>query len=309
MTRRLRDIATFDMNLLFVFQAMLEEQNVTRAAQKLGKRQSATSEALSRLREALDDPLFVRSGGTMRPSPRARQLEPIVRAITREASRLVDAPNFDPALSSGEVRMCMTEYSATLLLPRLYDEMTERAPNVVLRCTPSYGQSVEASLRDSNHDFAVGAMRLPQNDFTIKPLLKERLVCVCDASHPALPRARDGALNEDDIRRFPHLKVSIYRSKDTIIDDVLNQQSISLPDTLTTGHYLMAPTLLKDRDLLFICGERLAKRLVQQHELKFLSLPWDIPPIPVDLAWHRRTKDDPLLGWVRKQVETIASDL
>ncbi len=306
MSRHLRDIAKLDLNLMLVFQALLEEQSVTRAAQKLGRRQSAMSEALSRLRKAFDDPLFVRSGGVMRPSPRARQLEPIVRSFIRQAARFVDTPtSFDPAQSTGEVRICMTEYGATLLLPQLYDVLTEYAPNIKLRCTPSYKQSIEASLRDSSHDLAVGALDLPSTDFLTTELFHERLVCLLDPKHPAVPTGPGNTVREEDIAHYPHLKVGVYRSRDSLIDDVLRTQKLEIADTLTVGHFLMAPSLLKNRDLMFICGERFAGELAQQHDLAVTELPWDLVSIPVQLAWHRRTEDDPLLSWIRKKIRTI----
>jgi DNA-binding transcriptional LysR family regulator len=105
-----------------VFQAIANEGSVTRAAQRLGRSQSSTSEALARLRESLNDPLFWRSGGKMIPSPRARQLEPVIQSILHNANRLITNPQiFDPKEASGEIRLCMTDYGSTLILPQLHD--------------------------------------------------------------------------------------------------------------------------------------------------------------------------------------------
>jgi DNA-binding transcriptional LysR family regulator len=300
-------LATFDLNLLLIFAALFDEQNVTRAARRLGKSQPATSEALGRLRIAFDDQLFVRRGNNMVPTPKARQLEPVVKATLENAGKLlVQAREFDPAKADGEVRICMTEYCSAILLPALYDLLRDCAPNVTLWSTPSYRQSIDAGLRNSSFDVAIGALATSSPDFRGSELFHERTVCLLDKRHSAIKRAKNGKLRRDDLVSSPHVKVSIYRDRDSLVDDGLHVAGLEIPSEITVGQYLLVPRLLKNRNLLYLCGENFARLLAPQHQLAILELPIRMPGVSIRQVWHRRTDADPLLAWLRGQITDLA---
>lgn len=308
MTLNDRQLGEFDLNLLCVFKALLDEQNVTRAAQRLGKSQPSTSEALAKLRVALEDQLFVRRGNSMVPTPKARQLEPVVRATLEQAGHLLtQAPQFDPATATGEIRICMTEYCAALLLPLLYDLLAKEAPNVSVWSTPSYRQSIDAGLRNSSFDFAIGALTTSSADLRASDLFQERTVCLLDQKHPAAKHIKQGKLSKADFDKAPHVKVSVYRDRDSMVDDGLYAAGVQVPNRITVGQYLLAPRLLQGRNLLFLCGENFANLVAPQHKLRVAELPIEIPDVPISLMWHRRTEQDPLLIWVRKQIVSLAT--
>ncbi len=300
-------LAAFDLNLLLTFAAIFDEQNVTRAARRLGRSQPATSEALARLRIAFDDQLFVRKGNNMVPTPKARQLEPIVKATLENAGKLlVEAREFDPAKAEGEVRICMTEYCSAILLPSLYDVLRESAPNITLWSTSSYRQSIDAGLRNSSFDLAIGALATSSPDFRGSELFHERTVCLLDKSHPAIKRAHKNKLRREDLIAFPHIKVSIYRDRDSLVDEGLHVVGLQIPNEITVGQYLLVPHLLKNRDLLYLCGENFARLLAPKHQLSVLELPVRMPGVLIRQVWHRRTDTDPLLAWLREQIATVA---
>lgn len=301
-------LADFDLNLLLIFEALLDEQNVTRAARRLGKSQSTTSEALARLRLTFDDQLFVRRGNNMVPTPKARQLESVVKATLENAGRLLAHTNeFDPAEADGEVRICMTEYCSAILLPALYDTLKKAAPNVRVWSTPSYRQSIDAGLLNSSFDLAIGALVTTAPDFRGAELFYEKTVCLLDKKHPAMKRLKGGTLQRNDLTGFPHVKVSIYRDRDSLVDEGLHAAGLAIPSEITVGQYLLAPRLLKDRELLYLCGEKFAALVAPQYQLAIAQLPVRVPGVPIRQVWHRRTDTDPLLAWVRQQVVEVAA--
>lgn len=300
-------ISQFDLNLLYVFYALLQERNVTRAARRLRKSQPATSEALSKLRIALDDPLFIRRGSRMEPTFLARQLEPLVEQIVAGAARL-QAPEseFQLAEASGEISLCMTEYCASILLPRLLDEVRQKAPNLTVKCTPAYMQSIEAGIRNSSFDLAIGALDGLGADFQQATLFEEDIVCVMDKAHPLARDKKVKRLSQKLLTTYPHLKVSVYREDDSLIDELFAVQNTILPDTVTIGQFLLAPHVLKNRDYLFLCGSSLAKLFLQEFHSAFVYKPLSKPlaKIPVKMLWHQRTHHNPLHRWVREVIQS-----
>lgn len=310
MTNSIDHLENFDLNLLLMFKALLDEQNVTRAARRLNKSQSTTSEALARLRLAFDDQLFVRKGNNMVPTPKARQLEPVVRATLEQATKLLTQPRaFDPAEADGEVRICMTEYCAAILLPPLYDTIKKSAPNVRLWSTPSYRQSIDAGLRNSSFDLAIGALATTSPDFRGSDLFHEKTVCLLDDHHPAAARMKNNRLLRNDLTGYPHVKVSIYRDRDSLVDEGLHAVGLEIPTEVTVGQHLLAPGLLKDRELLYLCGEVFAHLLAPDYRLTVAELPVKIPGVTIRQVWHRRTDADPLLAWVRDQIDEISGTI
>ena len=230
------------------------------------------------------------------------------KATLENAGKLLgQAREFDPAKAEGEVRICMTEYCSAILLPALYDVLRERAPNIRLWSTPSYRQSIDAGLRNSSFDIAIGALATSSPDFRRSELFHERTVCLLDKRHPAVKRATKNKLRREDLVASPHVKVSIYRDRDSLVDEGLHVAGLQIPSEITVGQYLLVPRLLKNRDLLYLCGENFARLVAPQHQLTILDLPIRMPGVSIRQVWHRRTDADPLLVWLRDQVTTIVA--
>jgi DNA-binding transcriptional LysR family regulator len=158
---------------------------------------------------------------------------------------------------------------------------------------------------NSSYDLAIGAFNLPSTDFQNAPLFKESFVCVTDKNHPSVQQATDNIIRKKDIASYPHIKVRLYRDRDSIVDDILSKQQIRISDTITVGQYLIAPQLLRERDLLFLCGRHFANIIAGQFDLQVLELPWKLPEVSLQIIWHRRTNSDPLLGWLKSEIENI----
>ncbi len=140
----LESLLKSDLNLLVAFQALAEEGSVSRAARRLGRSQPATSAALARLRELLQDPVLIRKGRRMELTPRAETLRAPIAALLRGASEVLGpAPDFVPAETSRELRLLLTDFSAEILLGPLLAKVCSEAPNMRLRVHTSYPERPE----------------------------------------------------------------------------------------------------------------------------------------------------------------------
>src|SRR5262249_15978735 len=178
---------SLDLNLLRVFDALIEERSVTRAGERLGLSQSAISHALNRLRYVLNDELFVRMPDGMRPTVRAAEIAPRLREGLLQLQLALGPAEFDPARTERRFTIACTEYAGTILIPALIARLRALAPNAELSIRPS-NMGVAESLLAGRVDLAIGSFRRVPEPFVYEPLFRETRVWVLSADHPA---ARD----------------------------------------------------------------------------------------------------------------------
>ncbi len=189
-----------DLNLFAVFDVLFELRSVTQAAERLGLTQSAVSHALRRLRELLGDPLFVRAGGALQPTPRARAMAPAIREGLARLGEAVLPSGFDPGTSSRTFTIAASTYFCASLIPGLIAAARARAPRVTFRAVPIRSDLLTL-LDDSTVDLALGAFtRLPAR-ISSQTLLREELVWIAAQSNPL---AKAG-LTHTELLELPHI--------------------------------------------------------------------------------------------------------
>ena len=207
----------FDLELLAIFDEIYKTGNVTRAAANLGLPQSTVSLGLGRLRSHFNDRLFSRTARGMVPTPRAQNaIEDVRRAMQALQHALADQPVFDPAGSEREFRVCMTDISEIVLLPRLLNHLREIGPGIRLDIS-KITQDSPAELADGSVDLAVGFMPHLEAGFYQQVLFDQSFVCLVAASHP---RVRD-TLSRDMLRQESHIRVLSSGTGHAIVDKVL----------------------------------------------------------------------------------------
>jgi DNA-binding transcriptional LysR family regulator len=295
-----------DLNLLRVFDALYEERNVTRAAARIGIGQPAMSGALARLREAFDDPLFIRSAGGMVPTPAARRLSAAVaEAMARMRGVVEPRQTFDAARSDRVFRIATTDYAEAVLFSAVMGRLHGAAPGVSLRLTRMRELFVVPgdALETGALDLAVGffsEVRPRGSSILTRKLFSDPLVCVTRQKHPRI-RTR---LTLAAFLEIAQIRVLYPEEEESgIIDTLLAARGKRRNVALTLPHHLSIPPVVAASDLLGIVPQRLAHNARGKHALRAFAPPLPLPDLVVSMAWHERRQHDPAHAWLR---ETIA---
>lgn len=297
------NIAGSDLNLLFVFEALLSERSVSRAAAKIGRSQPAVSNALGRLRRDLRDPLFVRIGRGMVPTPRALDLAPEVAAALGHARRAFGGPAFHADRSSREFRLAASDDVEHRLLPPLLRRLGAAAPHVTVavRRLPGLFQVPEDDLRSGAVDFAIGRLPGPpavESGLFLHRLYRDRFVCIVRRGHPAIGRRLDRA-------RFlaaGHAAVFSPGRGPGMIDGILSERGEKRRVVLSVPHFLSIPFVVARTDLIATVPESVAEAFETRLALRRFPCPIPIPVIDVNLVWHGRSHEDPSHVWLRDRI-------
>lgn len=293
-------VRRIDLNLLWVFQAIMRHRKLAAAAAQLSLTQSAVSHALARLRHAFGDELFLRTGTGVEPTARARELAPpIAQAIQLMADALADPGPFDPAQATGTVRIGMADFEASLLAPRLIDEVRAAAPGLTLSIRSSWRRLAPALLHDGELDLAVGFFPERAEDIERAALFVEDYRVVAREGHPALA----GGLSLDSYLAAGHVLVSGTGDARGVADAALARLGRQRQVVSTLPYFLPALLAVAGSDLLATVPSRLALTFGPRLGLAVAPPPLALRPFTVSAIWHRRDRRSRLRGWM---VERIA---
>jgi DNA-binding transcriptional LysR family regulator len=298
-------LESFDLNLLRVLDALLAARSVSGAARRLDLSQPATSAALARLRSALDDPLLVREGNRMQPTPLADELRPrVVRILEEIGLALGAASEFDPATSRRRFRVGTNDYAALVLLAPLASRLRESAPGTTLEILPCDSLS-ETRLVSRDLDLVVGDRWTLSRIGHLETLFDESFVSIARADHPRLPRrvTLDAFLAED------HALISPQGVSPGALDHALEALGRTRRVALTVPHYLVAPMILAGTDLVMTLPRRIGERFARAHRLRTFRPPVDLEGFDVVMASHPRSVADPLIAWLKQMMRTTAATL
>lgn len=285
----LKDI---DLNLLRLFDAIYRHGNVSRAAEALELTQPATSHGLARLRLLIHDPLFVRSGGGVRPTPRADRLADAVRkALATIEQALSESATFDPSRAR-TFRLHMSDIGESRFLPELMVLLRERAPGVRVETRPMPRAQIPESLDNGQIDFAFGF--LPGvKDTQHMQLLKDRYIVLLRQGHPFTRKRRTGKALLSALRELEFVAVRAHSDTLRIV------QQLQLEDRLrlVTEHFMVLPSIVKATDLAAI----MPRNIGRGFEGGYAIVEPDFPQrdFTVSLHWSRRFEADPGNRWFR----------
>lgn len=293
------NLAGIDLNLLVVFDALMTEQNVTRAGERVGLSQPATSNALARLRSAINDDLFIRTAAGLRPTPTAIALHQQLRpALQQIQAALLDQPTFDPATSDRVFAIGMSDYGEFTLLPQLMQQLQMLAPRISVQVRSGDRQKLLSLLDRGEIDLACGVFPEKIAWHQEQLLLEESYVCVCRQNHPVI----GSALSLAEYLSVSHLLVSIKEDRVGRVDALLAEQNLTRHIALSTPHFLTAPFILAQTDLVATLAHRVALALARNQQLKLLPLPFPLPGFSVVMRWHQSTETSPACQWLRSIV-------
>lgn len=294
----------FDLNLLVVFDAIMQDRSVTRAGARLGLSQPAVSHALNRLRYMVKDDLFVRAPGGMVPTPRAEQLATPLRNALNEMQLALEPERFVPAEATRQFAVAVNNYAAVVLAPPLVAAVAEAAPRVRLDMRPSGTLDLADRLDRGELDLVIGDTGSAAERFATEPLMEDSFVAVTRRGHPAIA-ARSKRLTPETFARLPHLAISSSGDDLMFLDQWLAERGLSR----TVAHsapYLAAGAILAGSDMLATLRGRIALEFVRNHALQRLQPPYESPAVEVTMLWHRRLDGQPAHRWLRQTALRVA---
>ncbi|WP_017939921.1 LysR family transcriptional regulator [Zestomonas thermotolerans] len=299
------NLRTLDLNLLLVFDALMQEQNLSRTAQRLHLSQPAVSNALARLRAQLGEPLFVRTARGMSPTPQAQALyEPVRQALHLLRLGLDAREAFDPA---GEhlFRLSMNDYAQAILLPSLLARLSEHAPRTVLTVQGDDAETLTRRLAGGELDLAIDYLYFDDDQLCYQPLLTEQLVVIGRAGHPAFA----GGLDLDGYQRSQHVSILPRAGRGSPLEIVLGSAKVRRQTQLHVPHYLTIPPIVARSELLGTVPRRLAEQFAPVYALEVAPLPVEMPDVQVSLIWHRQQELSPGLRWLRERIGQVCTSL
>ncbi|GAB4586336.1 LysR family transcriptional regulator [Nocardia sp. IFM 10818] len=290
-----------DLNLLRVFDALLQEGSVTAASERLHLSIPATSRALGRLRRAMHDPILVRAGRGMAPTPFALRTAPRVRSLLDEAAALISADRTIPIV---ELKRTFTirinDGVAATLATAAVDATAALAPNVTLRFVAEGSESPEA-LRDGSVDLDIGAGEVTAPDIRSTLLYREQVVGIVGAASP-LGRHRRPTLRQ--LSRHAHVSASRRGRARGPLDDALEAAGLQRHVAAVVPTYAVAILLVSASDYVGLVPRRLAEQYAPPLGLRWFPIPAELPEVQVRLLWHARLDADPAQRWLRETIRT-----
>jgi len=296
------DFNNIDLNLLKLFDALVKERSVTRAGQQLGLSQPAASRALGRLRNLLNDKLWVRAAKGLELTPRAAALAGPVAKLLEDARSIVAPTQFDPAQATGRFSIAAIDHITLLLMPALIARLTKLAPGMDLEIPPSLRDNVELVAQGSV-DIAIGVYEQLPARFHQRALFDEGLVCVVRRGHPVIA----AGMTLERFAELSHILVIITGHGESIVDMALAQHGLSRRVAVRLPHFLAAPALVAESDMVLSIPRRLAQHLALSMPIEVLELPLDTGIYTPSMIWHERRHDEPSHIWLRKQIVEICS--
>ncbi|MEM5424441.1 LysR family transcriptional regulator [Paraburkholderia ferrariae] len=295
-----------DLNLLRALDALLDERNVTRAAQRLSLTQPAVSAMLTRLRESFGDPLFVRSQRGIVPTERALQLAAPLKQVLSEIEQMLQPQAFVPAEAEMTLTLASTDYALRAVVVPYLARLRETAPGVRAVIVPVQHERLQAQLESGDVDLALITPETAPADLHARRLFDERYVCVMRADHPAAQRR----LTLERFCALDHALVSYEGgSLSGVTDEALARVGRTRRVTVSVNSFLVLPDLLLTSDLIAVVPSRLVKNA---PGLAVVEPPLAIPGFTKTLAWHERTHRSPGHQWARallfETCEALASD-
>lgn len=300
------DLANVDLNLLVAFDALLAERSVTRAARRLGMSQPGMSNALSRLRKLFADPLLVRDGMALVPTPRAESLvEPVRAALALVSQALDQRSEFEPAADEARFTVSCSDYSLLMLVGPLVQRLAAQAPNVAIQVLPRSREAVSL-LRDGTVDLVIEPTEiLADAALPSLPLFSDRWLCCVWAGSSQVGER----MSLETYLRLGHLVYSMGRGQPVSLpDEHLSQAKVTRKIEFVVESFLLAPFLLQGTDLVTLVPERAGPHLRRTAEVRFLEPPIDVPPFTETLWWHPRRTADPAHAWIRDRLTEIATE-
>lgn len=286
-----------DLNLLLVFEALLQTKNVTQAGAMVGISQPATSFALSKLRTLLNDPLFVRTPQGMQPTPQAVLLaKPVQQALNIIRNDVLQHPTFDLTTTERRFTLAMTDVAEMVFLPRVLRLLKEQAPRSNLKTVIMPSTALETALETGAVDLAVGLFPdLKRASFYQQRLFQHPFVCIVRTDHPTIGRK----MTLPQFLAASHAVIEAEGRTYEIFERALARRGLKRRVALSIPHFLSIPMVIADSDLIVTVPHVLAQVFARSTNIRLVAPPIKVGNYDVRQYWHERFHKDPTNRWLR----------
>jgi len=300
------NLSRVDLNLLVALDALLTERSVTRAATRVGLRQSAMSHNLARLRALFGDELLVRGPDGMRATPRALALIDPVRIALAQITALVSRDEaFDARTAERSFRIGLTDSAEVLIGPALLAHLCEAAPGIRLRLSST--ERLFDELDADQLDLGVGYGPHPEGQAHHKQrvLSTSSFLCMFNAERVGV----SPPISLEDYVRLPHVLTTLRKGERGIVDDALAKLGLSRTVAVTTPHFVAVPFLVAGAPVITTMHGKLARYFAGALGLSLSPAPVELPAVSAALVWHASYDHDPAHMWLRQTVARVAAEV
>ena len=299
---RTTQLQRVDLNLLVALAALLEERHVSRAADRIGLSQPATSRALQRLRHTLDDELLVRTGNGYELTPRAERIQRELAGILPRLEILFGTEEFDPATATDSFRLMGTDYMTSVLGPGLFRRMFVSAPGTSMILKTWHNGVFD--------DVSHGLVDLAFAGVSVNPTLRsellfeERFACLMDPANPLATKTR---LTLKEFLAAKHVVVNVLQGEQSAVDRRLTEHGEHRTAALTVPYHTAAVQAIPETALVATIPWRMVSTL-DKRRYTTVKAPAEVEIMPYLMSWHPRLDDDPAQRWLRDLVRIVAAE-
>ena len=290
-----------ELNLLMVFDAIMTERSITRAAHRLSMTQPAVSNAVSRMRVAWKDELFVKDGRNIQPTLYAQNLWDQVREPLISLTEAVDPKGFDPATAKRTFRVAVPDLVVDMAWAELRYVIEKEAPGVNIHAVPYTIVNTNQVLEDAEVDMVIGNTGVISNTFRAEFLFSPTYICIMNHDHP-LAKAD---LNLEEFAAADHMLVSLSGDITGYTDQVLLQHGLSRRVAVTVNHFSSAANLIKRSNLICVIPISAVAEEIIAGEIAATKPPLELMPQQISSIWHKRQDRDQGLIWLRAHLKQI----
>ena len=290
------ELKDIDLNLLVVFNQLLIDRRVSKAAETLGLSQPAVSNALARLRRLMGDELFLRTSRGMEPTPFAEQLaQPVANTLGMIHGAVNRRTQFDPATSERAYTIGMTDIGEIYFLPALMGELARVAPGVTVSTVRNTAVNLKDAMETGQVDLALGLLPQLKAGFLQRRLFLQRYVCLFRKGH----RLDKRSISLKEFSAAEHVVVIAAGTGHGKVDELLARSGVARRVRLTVPHFVAVGHILQRSDMVATVPERFAQCVAEPFGLAYLKHPAKLPEIAIHLFWHAKVHRDPASQWLR----------
>lgn len=291
------DLKDIDLNLLVIFQQLLQERRVSTVATNLGLTQPTISNALNRLRQQLNDDLFLRTSKGMEPTAYAMQLaEPIGYALSSIHETLNQRTRFDPSNSQRKFIVGMNDIGEIYFLPKLMEILAAISPGISITTIRTTGENLADDMEAGRIDIAIGWLPHLKSGFFQRRLFVQEYVCIFRRGHTL---DKEGPLLKEDFEAAEHVVVSAAGTGHATVDGSIERLGIKRKAILRVPHFVAVGHILSGTNMVATVPERFARHCAEPFNLSYKALPLKLPEIGINLFWHSRFHKEPGNQWLR----------